>query len=155
MDALLLALLPLLALGLAGLRRVPAHEVHVLLRHGRYRRALPPGLHWVVPGLDRIGQRVGLIGHHVALPARLPGDAAGTADLYYQILDPVRAGDALAGVDEWMRRQADDALATLPAPAEGGSQACQRTAEALKAELNRRVGRLGLRVIRCALHPVA
>ena len=57
MDALLLALLPLLALGLAGLRRVPAHEVHVLLRHGRYRRALPPGLHWVVPGLDRIGQR--------------------------------------------------------------------------------------------------
>jgi regulator of protease activity HflC (stomatin/prohibitin superfamily) len=154
MDALILALLPLIALALAGLRRVPAHEVHVLLRHGRYLRALPPGLHWVVPGLDRIGQRVGLIGHHVALPARLPGDAEGTADLYYQILDPARAGDALAGVDEWVRRQADDALATLPPPAEGGAQACQRTAEALKAELNRRIGRQGLRVIRCALHPL-
>lgn len=142
MDPLVLTLLlAALLLGAAGLRRVPVASVVTVHRFGRYRRALGPGWRWVLPGVDRLGPPVSLIGHHLAIPAQ-----AGTAaDLYFQILDPARAGAALDDVDAMVSAQARDALAALPAAAPG-------PAEALRSELNRRVARLGLRVVRCSLH---
>jgi len=71
-------------------------------------------------------------------------DATGAhAELYYQILDPAQAGAALDRVDDLVTDQARAALATLGA---------RPPADALKAELNQRVSRMGLRVIRCSLH---
>ena len=125
-----------------GLHRVGDDSGVTVHRFGRYHRALGPGWHWTLPAVERVGPPIRLIGHHVDVPA---GEAH--ADLYYQILDPARAGPALEQADQLVQQQARDALATLPAG--GGSGVSP--AEALKAELNRRVARHGLRVIRCSV----
>jgi regulator of protease activity HflC (stomatin/prohibitin superfamily) len=129
------AALPL-ALAAAGLRRVPAQNARPVRRFGRYQRTLGPGWHWVVPGLEWTGRDVDLIGHHL----RVEGGEAAQAELYYQIVDPEKAGATLEAVDEFVAGQAREALRS------GGPSADQ-----LKQELNHRLGRLGLRVIRCSL----
>lgn len=144
--------LVLAALLLLALRRVPDGEVHTVHRFGRFVRALTPGLHLVIPFIDRIAHQVCLIGHHVELPACRLGETAARADLYYQILDPLQAGDALDAVDDVVLRQADAVLAEVAPQADNGWAAA---ADALKAELNRRMGGMGLRIIRCSLHPGA
>ena len=137
--------LPLAPLAwLTGFRRVPDNCVVTVHRFGRYVRAMGSGWRWTLPGLDQLGQPVCLIGHHLDIPA----DSGTHAELYYQILDPAQAGEALDRVDALVRDQAQDAIASLPSLAE----ATRPLAETLKVELNRRIARLGLRVIRCSLH---
>jgi len=135
--------LPLSSLAwLTGFRRVPDNCVVTVHRFGRFVRALGAGWRWTVPGLDKLGTPVCLIGHHLDVP-----DATGAhAELYYQILDPAQAGEALDRVDALVTDQVRDALATLH------PDATPSLADALKSELNRRVGGIGLRVIRCSLH---
>lgn len=128
----------LLALAVGGLRRVPAQRSLTVRRFGRYRRTLGPGWHWLVPVLDRSGAGVDLIGHRVRIQA---AGGQGPAELYYQILEPEKAGATLDTVDDWVAGQAREAL--------GGAL---QSPEQFKHELNRRVARLGLRVIRCSLH---
>ncbi|MBW8367052.1 MAG: hypothetical protein K0M70_04250 [Arenimonas sp.] len=133
--------LPLPLAGLAwltGMRRVPDNSVVTVHRFGRFVRALGAGWRWTVPGLDRLGQPVCLIGHYLDIP-----DATGAhAELYYQILDPAQAGEALDRVDALVTDQALAALASL---------GTRPLADALKADLNQRVARMGLRITRCAL----
>lgn len=146
MSPLLPLPLPLAPLAwLTGLRRVPDNSVVTVHRFGRFVRALGPGWRWTLPGLDQLGQPVCLIGHHLDIPA----DSGAHAELYYQILDPAQAGEALDRVDALVTDQAREALASLAA----ANDDAPSLAETLKAELNRRLGRMGLRVIRCALHP--
>lgn len=146
MSPLLPLPLPLAPLAwLTGFRRVPDNSVVTVHRFGRFVRALGPGWRWTLPGLDHLGQPVCLIGHHLDIR---DGDGP-HAELYYQILDPAQAGEALDRVDVLVTDQARDALATLPA----ANDDAPSLADSLKAELNRRLSRLGLRVIRCALHP--
>ena len=157
MDAatlLISALVLATTLALAGLRRVPEDRVVTVHRLGRYVRTLTPGLHWVLPGLDRIACRVPLIGHHLTLAVNAPGTAA-NADLYFQILEPLRVGADLEHVDDLVQRQADQALqafSTDPTPLASGLAAAS---EAFKVELNRRIAGQGLRVIRCSLNASA
>lgn len=147
------AVLILLAATLATLRSVPQGQAWTVHRFGRYVRTLQPGRHAVWPLIDRIGQRVHLTGHHIELATRAFGAAGASADLYYQILDPMPTGNGLETVDDMVLRQADDALSNvasqLPQQSTGWSSTM---AEALKVELNHRLGRMGLRIIRCALH---
>jgi regulator of protease activity HflC (stomatin/prohibitin superfamily) len=139
MNGLMLLALGLpLAFAVAGLRRVPPQRSLTVRRFGRYRRTLAPGWHWLVPGLDRSGAGVDLMGHHVSLQA---SGEQGAAELYYQILEPEKAGATLDSVDDWVASQAREAM--------GGAL---QSPEQFKHELNRRVGQLGLRVIRCSLH---
>ncbi len=136
-EAVLLITLFLLIGALAGVRKVSSQRVLTVRRFGRYRRVLGPGWHWVVPGLDRRGQGVDLIGHHL----HVQGPDQAQAELHFQIVEPLKAGETLDGLDEWVAGQAREAL-DQPG----------RSPEQLKTEMNRRVGRLGLRVIRCSLH---
>lgn len=141
----------LFALALAALRRVPQGEVHTVHRFGRYVRTLAPGFHLVWPLLDRVASRVLLIGHHLELPARAHGPMPAGGDLYYQILDPARTGDALERVDSLVL---DEAAAVLEEVANQGAQPeAGYSAEAFKKALNARMSGLGLRIIRCSLHP--
>ena len=126
---------------LTGFRRVPDNCVVTVHRFGRFVRALGAGWRWTVPGLDQVGQPVCLIGHHLDIPA----EAGAHAELYYQILDPAQAGADLDRVDALVTDQARDVLATL-------AESPRPLADAVKVELNRRIGSLGLRVIRCSLH---
>ena len=129
------ALLLVVALGAAGWRRVPDGCVATLQRRGRYRRPLDPGWHWLVPGIERLGRPVPLIGHQLAIRT-----TAAHAALHFQILEPARAGATLDQVDDWVGAQARDALRSDPGAAP----------EALKLELNRRLCEHGLRVVRCS-----
>lgn len=142
-----------LGLLLSALRRVPEGQVYTVHRFGRYVRTLTPGLHLVWPVVDRIAHQVCLIGHHVELPLRPLGGAEARADLYYQILDPERTGDALDDVDAIVLRQADAVLTEVAGQAIAQEPALASLADACKVELNRRIGQMGLRIIRCSLHP--
>lgn len=124
----------------AGVRRVPAQRVLTVRRFGRYRRTLGPGWHWLLPVCERAGGQVSLIGHHLHVRA---ADSHSAAELYYQIMEPEKAGETLDCVDAWVARQTEEAL-----------QEVGTTPNQLQCELNRRVAPLGLRVIRCALHVV-
>lgn len=146
------ALLPLIGY-LLVVRRVPEGQAWTVHRFGHYVRTLRPGRHVLWPLLDRIARQVPLTGHHLEVPT---GDIAGaraSADLYYQILDPLPTGDGLERLDEEILRHADAVLAgvvaALPAPT---TAAAPELADAVKAELNRRLDGRGLRVVRCALH---
>jgi len=151
MTALALTAFVLFALSLAALRRVPEGEVHTVHRFGRYVRTLAPGFHLVWPLLDRVAARVLLIGHHLELPVRAYGPMQAGGDLYYQILDPIRTGHALERVDSLVLDEAAAVLeevANLSAPPDAGF-----SAESFKKALNERMSGLGLRIIRCSLHP--
>ena len=136
MSPLLPLPLPLAPLAwITGFRRVPDNSVVTVHRFGRFVRALGPGWRWTLPGLDHLGQPVCLIGHHLSVVG-----AEGTeAELYYQILDPALAGEALDDVDTLVIQEA---LRLLDAP---------QDAQSLKTALNQALGPKGLRVIRCRL----
>lgn len=134
---LIVAALPL-AVAALGVRRVPAQRVLTVRRFGRYRRTLAPGWHWIAPGIDRAGVEVDLLNHHLHVSR---ADSSRQAEFYYQIVEPEKAGETLDRVDDWVATQAREAMAE---PGQSPDQ--------LKTELNRRVGGMGLRVIRCSLH---
>lgn len=136
-DAILVSALCLLLAALAGVRKVSSQRVQTVRRFGRYQRVLGPGWHWVVPGLDRSGRGVDLIGHHL----HVQGPDRAQAELHFQIVEPEKAGETLDGLDDFVAGQAREALGQA-----------SRSPEQLKTEMNRRVGQLGLRVIRCSLH---
>jgi len=135
MNALLVfaAVLLVLALVATGLRRVPAQQVATVRRFGRYRRTVGPGWHWLLP-VDRTGKPVDMLNHHLHV-AR----GEGQAELYYQILEPEKAGETLENVDDFVAEKAREA-------------AVARTTSEFKLDLNRLVAPKGLRVVRCALH---
>ena len=131
---------------LASLRRVPEDMVCTVHRRGRYVRTLTPGIRFTIPLVDRIAHRVHLIGHHIDLP-----DAQG--EVYYQILQPELARDALDDVDALVAREANvrlAAISALPSRPESAALAGQ-----LKQDLNHQLARLGLRVTRCQLRQAA
>ena len=139
----------------ASLRRVPEGTVCTVHRFGRYVRTLTPGLRFTLPFVDHIAHRVPLVGHQIDLAPQplAPGQTARGA-VYYQILEPERAGEALDEVDALVEREALTRLAAIAhdavAPKEGAALDSQ-----LKAELNQRFGTLGLRITRCQLELVA
>lgn len=141
--AALLGLFALIAvIALAGLRRVPEGTVCTVHRFGRFVRALGPGVHFTWPLLDQIAHRVALIGHRIELPL----DSSGAATVYFQILEPERAGAALDQVDAMVEREALQRLRELLLDRADGSLAAS-----LKRDLNASLGALGLRVTRCQL----
>lgn len=148
METLLfLLLLPLAALTL-GVRRVPEGTACTVHRFGRYARTLTPGLRWTIPFVDHIAHRVRLMGHQVAVPADADTPAAGGA-VFYQILEPERAGVALDSVDALVEREAGAGLSAVLA--RDAANDAEALAAQLKAELNQRLATLGLRVTRCKL----
>jgi regulator of protease activity HflC (stomatin/prohibitin superfamily) len=130
---LLAALMLALVLVATGLRRVPAQRAATVRRFGRYRRTLGPGWHWLLP-LERKSASVDMLNHHLHV-AR--GDVE--AELYYQLLEPEKAGETLEHMDDFVAEKARES-------------ADARTTSEFKLELNRRVAPKGLRVVRCALH---
>lgn len=137
-------------LAAASLRRVPEDTVCTVHRFGRYVRTLTPGLRFTVPFVDRIAHRVRLVGHQVELtPQPLDASTRAGGAVYYQILEPQRAGEVLDEVDALVAREANAQLAQI-AGSEATAEAAQLSSR-LKADLNRRLEGLGLRVTRCQM----
>lgn len=141
-------------LALASLRRVPEDTVCTVHRRGRYVRTLTPGIRFTIPLLDKIAHRVRLVGHQIDLPAQpFAGQTESRGEVFYQILEPELARDALDDVDALVQREARVRLAEIALdafPPESGALAGQ-----LKHDLNRQLGRLGLRITRCQVRLTA
>ena len=142
------------ALALASLRRIPEDMACTVHRHGRYVRTLTPGINFTIPLLERIAHRVRLVGHQVDLPSQpFAGHTAANGEVFYQILEPELARDALDDVDALVQREARVRLAEIAqfdAVPESGVLSGQ-----LKQDLNRQLGRFGLRVTRCQVRLTA
>jgi len=146
-PALALLATALTVLVAVAVRRVPDGYALSIQRLGRYRRTLGPGWHLTIPVLDRAGKRVTLVGHHVEVLGGTPG---ADADVYYQILEPSRTGQAIDEVDALVGREAMERLLALSA--DPGAADLATLGVRLKEELNRQLNRIGLLVIRCQLH---
>jgi regulator of protease activity HflC (stomatin/prohibitin superfamily) len=155
MDTVYLVLIALGAgLAFASLRRIPEDTVCTVHRFGRYVRTLTPGMRFTVPFVDHIAHRVRLVGHQIELPPQAFGaQIAARGAVYYQILEPERAGDALDDVDALVEREACQGLAAIAV--DGGDSESAVLGGRLKNELNLRLGALGLRVTRCQLQLTA
>ena len=153
MSVLLLIIMVALGAGLviASLRRIPEDTVCTVHRFGRYARTLTPGLRFTVPFVDRIAHRVRLVGHQIDLPPQaMDARTRAGGAVYYQILEPERAGEALDEVDALVAREASAQLAAL-AGDEAGQPEAGALSSQLKRDLNRRLEGLGLRVTRCQM----
>jgi regulator of protease activity HflC (stomatin/prohibitin superfamily) len=138
-------------LAIASLRRVPEDTVCTVHRFGRYARTLTPGLRFTLPFVDRIAHRVRLVGHQVELPMQpLGARTSACGAVYYQILEPERAGEALDDVDALVAREARAQLAEFAQESSPQTEVSDLGSR-LKTDLNRRLAGLGLRVTRCQM----
>lgn len=142
----LFALLAVLVFLASGLRWVPEGCAFTVRRFGRYVRTLPPGLGFVMPLIERVGQRVNLIGHAVPL-----NQAAVRGAVYYQIIDPRQTGEALEAIDQYVQRTASETLSRLTVPHAGAPALDQQ----VRQQLNEALAGRGLRVVRCVLPATA
>ena len=144
------------ALFLAGLafmavKRVPAGQVYSLYRNGKPARLLQPGVHVVLPVLDRVAHRIDLSGQVLRFQEPVDGgsdmqDVRGT--VYWQVLEPERADAVIEQADQLIRRGAREALRETP----GMSQADQRDlGTRVKQNLNGVLRERGMMVTRVEL----
>lgn len=94
----------------AALRYVPTGHVYSLYRGGQPRRLLQPGLHWVVPGLDRVGHRINLGGQMLHFDEAVAGAQALHGTVYWQVLEPERADAVMGEAEQLIRRSVLDVL---------------------------------------------
>lgn len=114
LPALVCSVLVLLA---CVVRWVPPGHVRGLYRHGRLRRMLQPGLHVVMPGLDRMGHRIDLTGQVLQFQEPL-ADAHGVrGKVYWQVLEPERIDAVIDQADQLIRCSALEALRGEDQPA--------------------------------------
>jgi regulator of protease activity HflC (stomatin/prohibitin superfamily) len=79
---------------------VPLAHAFVVERMGKFHRTLPPGLHLIVPGLDKVAVRYSLAPQTVPValtcPTKDPQTVRVEGALEYRIVDPARARYAVA-----------------------------------------------------------
>jgi regulator of protease activity HflC (stomatin/prohibitin superfamily) len=104
-----------LALLASAIKHVPAGQVYSLHRLGKPARLLQPGLHMVMPLLERVAHKINLAGQTLRFeePLAEAHDVRGT--VYWQVLEPERADAVFEQVDQLIRRGAQEALRSEPA----------------------------------------
>ena len=107
----LITLLTILIMLLASvIRYVPAGQVHSLHRRRRPTRLLQPGLHLVMPVLDKVVHKINLAGQTLRFEEPLADAHEVRGTVYWQVLEPERADPVFEQVDLLIRRGASEAL---------------------------------------------
>jgi regulator of protease activity HflC (stomatin/prohibitin superfamily) len=142
--SLLFGALAMLAM---ALRRVPAGQVHSVYRHGQPLRLLQPGVHWVTPGLERVGHRIDLGGQVLHFQQPLT-ERQMHGTVYWQVLEPERADAVIEQIEPLIRRSA---LAALQVESATAPEDRRELAKRLKQQLNGVLRERGTMVTRVEL----
>ncbi|MCW8806491.1 MAG: SPFH domain-containing protein [Rhodanobacter sp.] len=100
----------LIALPVSVIRYVPAGQVHSLHRRGRPTRLLQPGLHLVMPVLDKVVHKINLAGQILRFEEPLADAHEVRGTVYWQVLEPERADPVFEQVDQLIRHGASEVL---------------------------------------------
>jgi len=89
---------------LLGVKQVPQGSKYTVERLGRYTRTLPPGLHAIVPFIDRVGSRLNMMEQVFDVPSQeviTKDNAMVTVDgvVFFQILDAPKAAYEITGLN--------------------------------------------------------
>lgn len=148
MTILTLTLLFGLLVAAAALKRVPQGHVYSLYRGGRPLRLLQPGVHWLIPAVDRIAHRIDLGGQMLRFDEPAEDAPALRGTVYWQVLEPERADAVMGEVEQLIRRGALDALQTESATARSNRH---ELGSRVKQRLNHSLRQRGMMVTRVEL----
>jgi regulator of protease activity HflC (stomatin/prohibitin superfamily) len=89
---------------LRAIRMVPQGSAYTVERFGRYIRTLQPGLHVIVPFIDRVGHKLNMMERVLPVPSQeviTRDNAMVTVDgiAFYQVMDAARAAYEVAGLE--------------------------------------------------------
>ena len=100
------------ALFASAVKRVPAGQVYSLYRQGRPARLLQPGVHVVLPLVERIANKINLSGQVLRFEEPMADDRDVSGTVYWQVLEPERADAVFGQVDQLILRGTHGALRT-------------------------------------------
>lgn len=148
LTTLIISALSLAAVFATAIKRVPSGQVYSLYRQGKPARLLQPGIHMVLPLLERVANKINLSGQMLRFEELLGDtrDICGT--VYWQVLEPERADAVFDHVDQLIRHSAHEAL-----QAEGDAAHVDRRllSTHLKESLNQALRERGMMVTRVEL----
>lgn len=152
-----LTILPLLALiGLLAavcVKRIPEGQVYTLRRLGKPARTLTPGMHVVVPLIERIAHKISITGYTLAIEERVQLDGHTAPEtlrgrVWWQVLDPERADAVIDRADDMIRTRV---IGALPDVADTAAEDLRARNLRLKQALNGSLRERGVLVTRVEL----
>jgi regulator of protease activity HflC (stomatin/prohibitin superfamily) len=113
--AILPVLMMLALLAVLSVKRIPEGQVYTLRRLGKPVRALTPGMHVIVPLVERVAHKISISGYTLAVDERIDrGDTEQARTLrgrvWWQVLDPERADAVIDRADSMIRTRLRDAV---------------------------------------------
>jgi regulator of protease activity HflC (stomatin/prohibitin superfamily) len=152
-----LTLLSLLAvvglLAAVCVKRIPEGQVYTLRRLGKPTRTLTPGMHVVVPLIERIAHKISISGYTLAIEERVQVEGHPQAEtlrgrVWWQVLDPERAESVIDRADDMIRTRV---IGALPEVATGTGNDLRARNPYLKQALNSSLRERGVLVTRVEL----
>jgi len=146
--SLILIAILLAALFASAVKRVPVGQVYSLYRQGKPARLLQPGVHVVLPLVERIANKINLSGQVLRFEEPMADDRDVSGTVYWQVLEPERADAVFGQVDQLIRRGTYEVLC-----AEGDAAHADRRVLSthMKQLLNQRLRERGMMVTRVEL----
>jgi regulator of protease activity HflC (stomatin/prohibitin superfamily) len=146
----------LVAVGLLAavcVKRIPEGQVYTLRRLGKPARTLTPGMHVVVPLIERIAHKISISGYTLAIEERVQVEGHPQAEtlrgrVWWQVLDPERAESVIDRADDMIRTRV---IGALPEVATGTGNDLRARNLYLKQALNSSLRERGVLVTRVEL----
>ena len=94
-----------MALVVLSLRRVPPDHTYTIERLGRFHRTVAPGIHFIVPFVDRITHRISMAGRAIDvccthLHTNDEHEVLASGMIYFQVMDPRKAAINVPTLDQ-------------------------------------------------------
>jgi regulator of protease activity HflC (stomatin/prohibitin superfamily) len=137
----------------ACIKRIPEGQVYTLRRLGKPAGTLTPGMHVVVPLIERIAHKISISGYTLAIEERVNVEGHPAAEtlrgrVWWQVLDPERADAVIDRADEMIRTRV---LGALPEVANDTTEDVRARNLRLKQALNGSLRDRGVLVTRVEL----
>ncbi|MGH8213096.1 MAG: SPFH domain-containing protein [Rhodanobacteraceae bacterium] len=143
----------IVVLAAACIKRIPEGQVYTLRRLGKPAGTLTPGMHLVVPLIERIAHKISISGYTLAIEERVSVEGHPQAEtlrgrVWWQVLDPERADAVIDRADDMIRTRV---LGALPEVANDGNEDVRARNLRLKQVLNGSLRDRGVLVTRVEL----